>query len=122
MKANKFLTFLFIALGLPAMAASTAHADEKFIQMDTSKDGKVTWDEFHKAYPQMQQGAFDAIDANKDKVLSHEEWDAFLAQHSMGRANAPAGMGGGMGAKGGMGAAPDTKGEGPAMMITPPAK
>lgn len=130
MKTVSALTLLCIAVGMPALALSAPPAApaaaDKFVQMDTSKDGKVTWEEFHATYPQMQQAAFDGIDANKDKAINREEWDAFLAQHSMGRANTPGGMGGGMGmppkANSDMPKS-DTQGAGsPPLMITPPAK
>lgn len=123
MKPCTIARFVFLALALPALMVSTAHADDKFTQMDANKDGKVTWEEFHKTYPQMQQAAFDGIDADKDKVLSHEEWDTFLAQHSMGRAAAPGAMGGGMGGAMPPKAMPDSpKTDGAPRMITPPAK
>lgn len=112
------------ALALPLALAANAHADDKFGQMDTNKDNKVSLEEFQAAYPKMQQAAFDGIDSNKDKSISHEEWDTFMAQHSMGRAG---GMGGGMGGMGGMPPKADAPtGDAPKAdtprMITPPAK
>lgn len=138
-KTTTRMTFLFLALAVPALMASPAMADDKFVQMDTDKNGMVSWEEFHKYYPQMQKAAFEGIDANKDKTISHEEWDGFLAQHNMGRAGAPGGGMGGMPAgKGtmppaGMGGAMPPAGMGgsmsdspksdvPPVMITPPAK
>lgn len=106
------------ALALPLALVTNAHADEKYGQMDTNKDDKVTLEEFQAAYPKMQPAAFEGIDSNKDKSISHEEWHTFMSQHGMGRAG-----GGGMG--GGMGGMPP-KGDGHTgdnpRMITPPAK
>lgn len=127
MKTAPALTLLCMVMALPTLAFSASSAPiappapDKFAQMDTNKDGTVSWEEFRVTYPQMQQAAFDGIDANKDKSINREEWDAFLAQHSMGRANTPGGMGGGMGMP--PKAKSDMKGEGgPPPMITPPAK
>ncbi|MEG2172981.1 MAG: EF-hand domain-containing protein [Desulfovibrionaceae bacterium] len=122
MKHATAALFLGITLGLSALVTGTAHAEDKFAQMDTNKDGKITWEEFHTFYPQMQQAAFDSIDANKDKSLSREEWEAFMTQHSMGRANTPQGMGGSMGGAMPPKAMPNSPkcDDAPTMMISPP--
>lgn len=114
------------ALALPLALSTNAHAadnasgnaTDKFSQMDTNTDAKVSPEEFKAAYPKMQQAAFDGIDTNKDKFISREEWDGFMTQHGMGRAGS-GGMGGGMGGMPPKGDAP--AGDGP-RMITPPAK
>ena len=49
----------------------------------------VSKEEFKKFFPQMQDGAFAAIDKNKDGSISHEEWQGFSKSHAMGRAGHP---------------------------------
>lgn len=112
---------LFIAgllLAMAAVPAVAAETSDKFAKMDTDGSDSVSWEEFHKTYPQMQRGAFDSIDKNKDEAISRREWDAFTEQHSKGMAGhgaggmPPAGM-------------PDTSGHSPKQMppiITPPSK
>ena len=68
---------LFLIEAVPALAANTApttDAAKKFSQMDTDKNGKVTWEEFQKAYPGLSQSVFDALDADKNGGISVEEW------------------------------------------------
>lgn len=107
------------------LCAATAQADEKFSAMDTNKDGFVTWEEFEVGYPQMRKPAFEAIDADKDNKLSHEEWDGFRNRHGQGGKGMggegmgegmPKGMGGGMPPAGMGGAMP--KGKMP--LVAPP--
>lgn len=66
------------------VAASAAQADEKFSTMDTDKNGVVSWEEFQVGYPQMRKPAFDAIDADADGKITHEEWDTFRSRHGEG--------------------------------------
>lgn len=114
---------LWTTLMVCVLWITLAHADEKFTAMDSNKDGKISWDEFMAAYPQMQKAAFEAIDINKDTTLSPEEWEMFMARHQMGKMN-QGGMGGGMGSdmtgKGERPAAPGHGGAAP--LITPPVK
>ena len=98
-----FLICFCLAVASPALAATP----DKFSPMDADNDGAVTWEEFHKTYPQMRQGAFDAIDADKNKAISRQEWETFSVQHGQGQS--------------GMGmhpAAPDTSEKKP--LILPP--
>ena len=110
---------ILLALLCLGLAATAAHADEKFDAMDTNKDGSVSWEEFHAAYPQMQKAAFESIDADKSGSISHEEWDMFMMHHQMGKMSQGGGMGGGMGTPP---AAGGTGHDAPAPLITPPAK
>ena len=73
---------------------------DKFDQMDTNKDGKVSREEFKALFPNMRDEAFVAIDQDGDGFISIDEWNAFMKDHSSGmRPNR--GMGGGpMGAPG----------------------
>lgn len=93
-----FASFIVAAgLLLPANALATPDmakgAADRFAAMDTSKDGKVTWEEFSAYYPKMARAAFDTIDSSKDGFIDEEEWKAFSSGHSrdMGRQG---GMGG----------------------------
>lgn len=72
----------YIALiGLILAWAVPAWADAKFDAMDTDKDKKVTWEEFQKAYPNMTRAAFDMIDTAQEGYISPEEWDVFMKSH-----------------------------------------
>jgi len=58
------------ALAMPGMGEGKAPVD-KFPMMDANKDGSVSKEEFKKFFPQMQDGAFAAIDKNKDGAISN---------------------------------------------------
>lgn len=78
---------------LPLLLANTAQANpemagqrglsDSFATMDYNRDGKIDRDEFAKAHPDLRIEAFDAIDINKDKVITREEWDNFAKGHKM---------------------------------------
>ena len=104
------------------------------VSMDSSKDGKVAWEEFHAARPNLNENAFKMIDKDADGGISLEEWKAFSSGHG-GAAQKPdmGSMMKAMGGKGGVPAMPsmnaipsdDTSGTptAPAMpLIMPPAK
>ena len=135
---------LFLAIS--ALAASPAFAmpgnktvrttdpAERFAAMDSSKDGKVAWEEFHASRPNLNENAFKMIDKDADGGISLEEWKAFSSGHG-GAAQKPdmGSMMKAMGGKGGVPAMPamnaipsdDTSGTptAPAMpLIMPPAK
>ncbi len=59
-------------------------AEEKFINMDSDKDGNVDATEFKKAYPQMTDAVFGIIDTDKDKGINRKEWMDFQAKHMQG--------------------------------------
>ena len=105
--------------GVLLCCPALAFADEKFDQMDANKDGKVTWEEFAAVYPNMKKPAFEAVDANADTFVSHEEWDAFRGEHARMAAPQGQGMGGGMMGGGMMGG---QKGQEGMPMIRPPAQ
>lgn len=113
---------ILLGLVLAGFLATPAQADDKFGKMDTSGDGKVTWEEFQVAYPQMQRAAFDGIDTDKKGYFTHEDWHTFLAGHqkSMEQSNQGSGMGGGMG--GGMPPAGHPGDGSSKPMIMPPKK
>lgn len=97
----------FVALGLlasaPAPAAGpepraepektdTARTDGRFYGMDTDKNGKLSFEEFHANTPQMPRAAFEAIDLDKNDSISLEEWRAFSKGHGMGGHGKPGQM------------------------------
>ena len=86
-------------------AATDAGKPDKFTQMDTNKDNKVTYEEFKAFYPNMREEAFAVIDKNNDKVIDRAEWDEFVSNHSSGHMGGGKGgnMGGMMGGQGAMG-------------------
>ena len=85
-------------------AATDAGKTDKFVQMDTNKDNKVTYEEFKAFYPNMREEAFAVIDKNNDKVIDRAEWDEFVSNHSSGHMGGKGGnMGGMMGGQGAMG-------------------
>ena len=57
---------------------------DKFSQMDTNKDGKVSREEFKATFPNMREEAFVAIDKDGDGFISVDEWNGFMKEHSSG--------------------------------------
>lgn len=98
-------------LAMPGMEA----AQNKFAQMDTDKDGKVSEAEFFAAYPKMQKAAFTAIDTDKDGFITDKEWNGFLLDHARGRAAMPAD-------KGMPGSMPPAGASSDVPLVMPPAK
>jgi Ca2+-binding EF-hand superfamily protein len=64
---------------LPEPKQFNAH----FGDMDTQKDGRVTWEEFKAYFPQAEPKVFAAIDLNKDGAIDHDEWHTFKAAHGL---------------------------------------
>jgi Ca2+-binding EF-hand superfamily protein len=58
---------------------------DKFAQMDTDSNDKVSWEEFAAAYPHTSREAFEAIDTSGDGFISLEEWQTFSQDHSKDR-------------------------------------
>ncbi len=85
----------------------TADPAERFAAMDTSKDGKISWEEFQTARPNLNENAFKMIDKDADGGISLEEWKAFSTGHG-GAVKSPdmGSMMKAMGGKGGMPAMP----------------
>ena len=77
------------ASGVPGRLSSA----DVFASMDADRNGVLNWEEFHAAFPNMRQAAFERIDANHDVAIDRQEWDAFRLSHGKG------GMGGRMGMK-----------------------
>ena len=85
----------------------TADPAERFAAMETSKDGKISWEEFQTARPNLNENAFKMIDKDADGGISLEEWKAFSTGHG-GAVKSPdmGSMMKAMGGKGGMPAMP----------------
>ena len=101
-------------------AATDAGKTDKFVQMDTNKDNKVTYEEFKAFYPNMREEAFAVIDKNNDKVIDRAEWDEFVSNHSSGHMGGS--MGNLMGGQNGMpgNAMMPTPGSADMPLVTPP--
>ena len=134
--AALFLTISALAAA-PAFAmpgnktVRTTDPAERFAAMDSSKDGKISWEEFSTARPNLNENAFKMIDASKDGGIDIEEWKAFSTGHGgsmkspdMGSMMKAMGGKGGMPAMPGMNAIPSEDApSAPAMpLIMPPAK
>lgn len=85
---------LTISLASPAFAVPTGKTvrtsdpAERFAAMDIQTDGKVTWEEFSAARPNLNRHAFDMIDADHNASITLEEWKAFSSGHG-GAVKAP---------------------------------
>lgn len=93
----KRLTLLMVAVSIVALAAGcsskgkyhdTALPDPKpynahFGNMDSKKDGLVSWEEFKAYFPQAEPKVFSAIDINKDGAIDHDEWHKFKEAHGL---------------------------------------
>lgn len=87
------------AQSMPGMGGGGG-TNDKFSQMDSNKDGKVSREEFKKLFPNMRDEAFATIDQNGDSFIAVDEWSFFMKDHSSGM-KTNRGMGGGpMGAPG----------------------
>lgn len=73
------------ALAMPGagdgMTVRTSDPAERFDQMDTNHDKKLTWEELSAARPNLSRNAFDIIDTSRDGTISLDEWKAFSAGH-----------------------------------------
>lgn len=54
-----------------------------FGDMDSKKDGFVSWEEFKAYFPKAEPKVFAAIDLNKDGALDHDEWHQFKEAHGL---------------------------------------
>jgi hypothetical protein len=97
-----------------ANPAMTGKAPEvQFSAMDANGDGKVTAEEFFKAYPQMKEAAFVTIDKDRDGGITLEEWRAFTQGHGADMARGEGGMGTPGAGEKGEGGMPPTAAPGP---------
>ena len=83
------LCALALTAGVPAATCAApapsgvSPTDIRFAALDGDGDGRVTWEEFHKANESIARQGFDIIDADKNGHISLEEWRAFAANHGM---------------------------------------
>ena len=81
------------ALAMPGAGGgampSVSDPAERFRQMDTDNDGKLTWDELSAARPNLSRNAFDIIDSGRDGNISLDEWKTFSAGHGGSAASMP---------------------------------
>lgn len=66
------------------VSSDAALIDARFAALDGDGNGRVTWEEFHKANESISRQGFDIMDINKNGELSLEEWRAFSSNHGMG--------------------------------------
>lgn len=52
-------------------------------EMDTNKDGILSFDEFSEGHTEQLRTGFDMIDADKDGVINDDEWNDFLRVHGV---------------------------------------
>ena len=129
-----------LILAISALAAAPAFAmpgsktvrstdpAERFAAMDSSRDGKISWEEFQTARPNLNENAFKMIDTDSDGGICINEWKAFSTGHG-GSVKSPD-MGSMMKAMGGKGGMPgmnaipsdDASAKAGMPLITPPAK
>ncbi|MDD4700650.1 MAG: calcium-binding protein [Desulfovibrio sp.] len=72
------------SFAMPGMGSGSDGSVDKFGQMDTDKNGKVSREEFKALFPNMREEAFVAIDKDGDNFISVEEWNGFMKDHSSG--------------------------------------
>ena len=78
--------------GTAVAAPMGGSTEDRFDRMDANKDGKVSWEEFEAAMPQMRKSAFEAIDADKNGLIDRTEWDSFRKDHGQSGMSAKPGM------------------------------
>lgn len=64
---------------MPDPAGYNAH----FGDLDTSGDDQVSRDEFKAYFPDADMNVFEAVDADHNGLISHEEWHRFKEAHGM---------------------------------------
>lgn len=82
--ATAFPAALYAAPASSGNSGDAALVDARFTALDGDGNGRVTWEEFHKANESISRQGFDIMDINKNGELSLEEWRAFSSNHGMG--------------------------------------
>jgi len=70
-----FITACLVLFVVPSLAS------DRFTQLDLNKDKNLDWKEFSTAMPNLKKKAFDTIDADKNGVITVEEWRQFSSKH-----------------------------------------
>ena len=71
---------IFPTLGDPDSTPLTETPEESFLRSDSDGNSELTFDEFlhtELSYVQLKKDEFDLLDANKDGILSHDEYSNF---------------------------------------------
>ncbi len=56
-----------------------------FGDIDGSGDGQVSAEECPAAFPEGEMSVFETIDADRDGIVSYEEWHRFKEAHGLSR-------------------------------------
>jgi Ca2+-binding EF-hand superfamily protein len=74
------MTVAALAVAGLMMTGPALAAQDRFQACDQDNDGKVTWQEFQKAYPKPEEAkeAFQWYDRNGDGEISQKEMDAAM--------------------------------------------
>lgn len=79
-------------MGLACSGVALAADEDRFARMDTNNDGKVVWEEFEVAMPQMRKPAFETLDADKSGFIDRAEWESFRKDHGQSGMTGKPGM------------------------------
>jgi predicted PolB exonuclease-like 3'-5' exonuclease len=91
-KTMVFVSLLALFVVLAACSGARFHEKElptpttyqaHFPDMDYDGNESVTWNEFHKYFPQATTDVFEALDRNQDKAVDHDEWHEFKEAHGL---------------------------------------
>ncbi len=52
-------------------------------QLDANQDNQLTFDEYSSRHQEQLRKGFDMIDADKDGIISTDEWNAFREVHGV---------------------------------------
>jgi len=97
----KRLTVLMVAVSIVAMTAGCSSRGKyhdpalpdpkpynaRFENLDSKKDGLISWEEFKAYFPHAEPKVFSAIDINKDGYIDPDEWHKFEEAHGQEHSN-----------------------------------